>query len=248
VLGEYSQTGLPSFVVREFKEGPAESHWTSVFLGEPVVNAALIRALAQMSGAHVWNFHEDVVHVRAPFCTIHCSGAGPRAITLPNKFSAYNLLTDEWAAVDSTNLRFTATDGSTHVFMVGPKEELEHLLESDPNLVLTIANLPPREANVLGDISNFDVPIMKLDEWMEGGDGDEVAEDWFLRPQQIIEEPEAEEEGTEKIGRRRRRRRGRGPDRGGSEETANARREPSGTPVDPAFGDLGMNVMFRKRE
>ncbi|MDR3688555.1 MAG: hypothetical protein P4L46_04190 [Fimbriimonas sp.] len=248
VLGEYSQTGLPSFVVREFDEGPAEAHWKSVFLGEPVVNAALIRALAQMAGAHVWNFHEDVVHVRAPFCTIHCSGAGPRTITLPNKFSAFNLLTDEWVAVDATNLRFTATDGSTHVFLVGPKEELEHMLETDPASALRIDKLPARESNILGDISNFDVPIMKLDEWMEGGDSEEASEDWFLRPQQIIEEPEVEDEGTEKIGRRRRRRRGRGSDRGGSEETSNPRREPSGSPADSVLGDLGMNVMFRKRE
>lgn len=246
VLGEYSQTGLPSFVVREFDESPDSSHWTSIFLGEPVVNAALIRALAQMAGAHVWNFHEDVVHVRAPFCTIHCSGAGPRTITLPNKFSAFNLLTNDWAAVDSTNLRFTAIDGSTHVFLVGPREDLEALLDSDPKTALTIETLPPREANVRGDISTFDVPIMRLDEWMEGSDGDEVADEWFLRPQQIIDEPEAEDEGTEKIGRRRRKRRGRG-DRGGSEESASPRREPSGQ-ADPILGDLGMNVMFRRRE
>lgn len=244
VLGEYTQTGLPSFVVREFKDGPADTHWTSVFLGEPIVNAALIRALAQMAGAHVWNFHEDVVHVRAPFCTIHCSGAGPRTITLPNKSSAYNLLTNEWASVDSTNLRFTAMDGSTHVFLVGPKEDLEHFLDSNPSNVLKMDELPKREANVRGDISTFDVPIMKLDEWMEGGDNDEVADEWFLRPQHIVEEPETEDEGTEKIGRRRRKR-SRG--RGGSEETAGPRREPSG-PTDPILGDLGMNVMFRKRE
>ena len=244
VLGEYTQTGLPSFVVREFKDGPADTHWTSIFLGEPIVNAALIRALAQMAGAHVWNFHEDVVHVRAPFCTIHCSGAGPRTITLPNKSSAYNLLTNEWASVDSTNLRFTAMDGSTHVFLVGPKEDLEHFLDSNPSNVLKMDVLPEREANVRGDISTFDVPIMKLDEWMEGGDNDEVADEWFLRPQHIVEEPETEDEGTEKIGRRRRKR-SRG--RGGSEETAGPRREPSG-PTDPILGDLGMNVMFRKRE
>ena len=246
VLGEYSQTGLPSFVVKEFKDGPAESHWTSVFLGEPIVNAALIRGLAQMAGAHVWNFHEDVVHVRAPFCTIHCSGSGQRTITLPNKFSAYNLLSNEWASVDSTHLRFNAIDGSTHVFLVGPKEDLEHLLDSDPSKVLTMDELPKREANIRDDISNFDVPIMKLDEWMEGGDGDEVADEWFLKPQHIVEEPETEDEGTEKVGRRRRKRRGRN-DRGGSEESANPRREPSGQP-DPMLADLGMNVMFRKRE
>jgi len=67
-----------------------------------------------------------------------------------------------------------------------------------------------------------------------------------LGPQQIIDEPETEDEGTEKIGRRRRKRRGRG-ERGGSEETAGIRREPF-APADAILGDLGMNVMFRKRE
>ena len=210
------------------------------------MNSALIRGLAQMAGAHVWNFHQDVVHVRAPFCTVHCSGAGPRTITLPDKYSAFNLLTNDWAAVDSTNLRFTAIDGFNDVFLVGPREDLETLLETDPNQVLRMDKLPPRESNIRADVSTFDVPIMRLDEWMEGSDGDEVADEWFLRPQQIIEEPETEDEGTEKIGRRRRKRRGRG-ERGGSEESAGPRREPSGQP-DPVLGDLPMNVMFRKRE
>ncbi len=249
VLGEYSQTGLPSFVVKEFKEGPAETHWTSVFLGEPLVNPALIRALAQMAGAHVWNFHEDVVHVRAPFCTVHCSGAGPRTITLPSKYSAYNLLTSQWTSVDSSNLRFTAVDGSTHVFLVGPKEDLTHFLERDPSAALRMEELPPRELNIRTDNANFDVPIMKLDEWIEGGD-EEVPEDWFLRAPQIVDEgdqPEADNADSEKVGRRRRRRRRPGNDREGTEELITARAEPSGT-RDGSFDDIGMNVLFRKRE
>lgn len=252
VLGEYTQTGLPSFVVKEFREGPAETHWTSVFLGEPQVNPALIRALAQMAGAHVWNFHEDVVHVRHPFCTVHCQGAGPRAVTLPGKFSAYNLLNDEWSAVDSPNLRFNALDGSTYCFLVGPRAELEHQLHADPRTVLHIDKLPPREANVRVDSSNFDVPIMKLDEWMEGSDSDDNADEWFLRPQQIEEEPPTPaEESPERLGRRRRRRRDgkpdreRSPDRGGAAkgETATVHAEPSSD-----FDDAGLNFMFRKRE
>jgi hypothetical protein len=249
VLGEYTQTGLPSFVVKDFNEGPADTHWTSVFLGEPVVNPALIRALAQMAGAHVWNHQEDVVHVRHPFCTVHCQGAGPRTIMLPGKFSAYNLLSDEWSAVDSPNVRFTAVDGSTYCFLVGPRDELEHQLHADPRTVLHIENLPPREANVRVDGSNFDVPIMKLDEWMGGGDSDDNADEWFLRPQQIEEErPSQAEESEERVGRRRRRRRG----RNGDESAAESPRERGKTETVSAIGndidDIGLNVMFRKRE
>jgi hypothetical protein len=254
VLGEYSQTGLPSFVVKEFREGPAETHWTSVFLGEPQVNPALIRALAQLAGAHVWNFHEDVVHVRHPFCTIHCQGAGPRTITLPGKFSAYNLLTDEWGAVDSPNFRFHALDGMTYCYLVGPRAELEHQLHADPRIVLHIDNLPPRDANVRIDSSNFDVPIMKLDEWMGEADSDDNADEWFLRPHQIDEEPPAPaEESPERVGRRRRRRRGRGGSDGGSNDAGGGRAREAFGFADPAggaseFDDIGMNVLFRKRE
>jgi len=253
VLGEYTQTGLPSFVVKEFKEDP-NSRWTSVFLGEPLVNSALIRALAQMAGAHIWNFHEDVVHVRGPFCTVHCSGTGPRTITLPSKSCAYNLLTEDWAAIDSTHLRFVAIDGSTHVFLVGARTEIEHLLNSDPTKTLRIESLPPRELNLRVDTSNFDVPIMKLDEWIEGGDSDEVADEWFLRPQTLLDEQEVEpaqaEESPEQVGRRRRRRRrgkgGNEPSDGfGSEEVVTARVEPSGSTDDEPFS---MNIVFRKRE
>lgn len=250
VLGEYAQTGLPSFVVKEFNEGPAETHWTSVFLGEPQVNPVLIRALAQMAGAHVWNFQEDVVHVRPPFCTVHCSGAGPRTLTLPAKYSAYNLLSNEWVAVDTANVRFNAVDGSTHCFLIGPKDELETLLRADPNLLLRMEQLPPREANIRADVSNFDVPIMRLDEWIEGGDSDDNADEWFLRPTKVEEEPPAPATATdsgERVGRRRRRRRGgrQNDDQGGTEESSPSRTETSSEPF--SDDEFGLNVMFRKR-
>jgi len=247
VLGEYTQTGLPSFVVKEFNPGEGEQNWTSIFLGEPSVNPALIRALAQMSGAHVWNFGEELVHVRAPFLTVHCSGTGQRAITLPSKWAAYNLLTRQWIQTDSSNLRFQANDGTTQVFLVGTQEEIEHLLSLDPEAILALATLPPKQDNTLhGDASAFDIPMMKLNEWMEGGDADEVADEWFLRPQHIELEdaPVAESETDRRTGRRRRKR-GRGSsDRQGSEETAGIQREFSV----PGAEDLGINVVFRKRD
>ncbi len=235
VLGEYTQTGLPSFVVKDFKEGPSEMHWTSVFLGEPSVNPALIRALASMAGVHVWNFQDDVVHVRPPFCTVHCTGAGMRTIALPEKYTAYNLQTDEWTK-DNHNTRFTATDGSTHVFLVGPREELQHLLDMDPQTKLHIDELPKRDANVFQDGSTFEVPIMRLDEWMGSGDTDDAAEDWFLRAPQISEEPQQATAESEQPGRRRRKRRD--PRDRGRDEPATARQYDE---------EIGMSVMFRKR-
>ncbi|MEZ0327678.1 MAG: hypothetical protein ACAH95_17415 [Fimbriimonas sp.] len=239
VLGEYTQTGLPSFVVKEFKEGANDMHWTSVFLGEPSVNPALIRALATMAGVHVWNFQDDVVHVRPPFCTVHCTGAGMRTIALPAKYTAYNLQTEEWAS-DTHNTRFTATDGSTHVFLVGPKEELQHLLDADPKTKLHLEEIPKRDANNFQDGSTFEVPIMRLDEWMGSGDTDDAAEDWFLRAPVITEDPQQATTESEQPGRRRRKRR-EPRERGGNDfrgEPATARQYDE---------EIGMSVMFRKR-
>lgn len=236
VLGEYSQTGLPSFVVREFPAG--DKSWRSVFLGEPSVTPALIRALGQMAGAHVWNFQEDVVHVRAPFVSIHCRGAGQRTLPLPNKWCAYDLIDQRWEQTDTNSIRFTAVDGATHTFLVGTQEEIEQILAADPVDLLKMAELPPKpEDTVRFDVATFDIPIMRLDEWMEGGDDDEMADDFLFKPR-LIEEPEEEAEESV-VGRRRRRRKR----RGGGEEGAAAHKENV-----TSFDDLGMNVMFRKRE
>jgi hypothetical protein len=183
VLGEYIQTGLPSLVVKDNVGDETGAKWTSVFLGEPVCNPALIRALAQKAGAHVYSFSDDVVHVRAPFLTVHCCGDGQRTITLPGKWSAYNLQTGEWAVVDSNSLRFTAADGTTLNYLIGPTDEIRRILEADPRQLLHMAELPERESNVRIDVSTFDVPIMRLDEWSNGGEStDDVGiDDWYLQ-------------------------------------------------------------------
>lgn len=243
VLGEYTQTGLPSFVFKQFRHDHDRSqHWSSVFLGEPIVTPGLLRALGQMAGAHVWNFTEDVVHVRAPFLTIHCTGTGQRTITLPQKWSAYDVTEQVWVSTDSTSLRFHATDGSTHVFMVGVREELEHILSIDPQEVLHMERIERPIDNTARADSSFDVPIMRLDEWMEGAEGEEnIAEDLLFKPRLIEEEVAASVEEPNRVGRRRRRGRG----RGGSEETANPRREGTSVIVDD---ESGLGVMFRKRD
>lgn len=92
-----------------------------------------------------------------------------------------------------------------------------------------------------GDAASFDIPMMKLNEWMEGGEADEVADEWFLRPLHVEEAVTAIAEPESRPGRRRRSRRS--GERKGSEETADFR---------PEFGsdddDLGISVVFRKRE
>ncbi len=209
-------------------------------MGEPVVTPALLRALGQLAGVHIWNYQDDVVHVRPPFLTVHCRGTGPRAITLPEKWAAYSLTNAEWVVEESASLRFNALDGATHVFLVGRKTELESILSQDPAELLRIDEIPPREDDTVHfDAANFDVPIVKLGEWMEGGTLDDVSEDWLLHPKvsDFEEEEDESADEPERVGRRRRKRKVRNGDRdrGGRGSTA-------------VVDDVEMHVMFRKRE
>jgi hypothetical protein len=237
VLGEYTQTGLPSFVVRRF---PGEDGgWTSVFLGEPVVTPGFFRSLGQMAGARVWNFQDDVVHVRPPFLTVHCTGTGPRTIALPDKWSAYSLVTGEWVSTDASSLTFHALEGSTHSFLVGNRSEIEALIAVDPTEVLRVDEVAPRAENTLHwDAINFDVAIMKLDQWVEESWGEDLADDLLLKPSLIeptsVEDTDEDDEQMQRSRGKRRRRR---------------RRPDGGSPSDRGRGDeLTMNVLFRKRE
>jgi len=200
------------------------------------------RAMGATAYAHFRaNFSEDVVHVRPPFLTIHCSGPGQRTVTLPNKWTAFNLSAGQWVTMESSNVRFTATDGSTHVFLVGTREEIEALLQTRPEDLLRMEVLPPRANDTIRqDSFAFDVPIMKLDEWIEGGEPDEIADEWFLRPTALADVTVSADQ-EERVGRRRRRRGG-GRDRRGSDEIGHSRMEPSGSP------EPSLNVVFRKRE
>lgn len=244
ILGEYSQTGLPSFVVKEFNES-AEQHWTSVFLGEPVVNPALIRTLAQMAGAHVWSFNGDVVHVRSPFVSVHCSGSGPRTIPLPDKQVAYDVLLGEWARADASHLRFNGIDGVTHTFLVGARTEIEHLLQTDLTKTLYVESIPPRDANVRTDASQFDVPIMRLGEWVGSSESDDVADEWLLRPLPEVEELSQATESAEDVGRRRRRR---GNDRNDRQRDNRAQKPDARVTSTSTDGDLSLSFSFRKRD
>ncbi|MBS1705496.1 MAG: hypothetical protein JST40_06450 [Armatimonadetes bacterium] len=250
VLGEYSQTGLPSYVVREFRDEQTNEHeWTSVFLGEPVVTPALFRALGAMAGAQAWNYNDDVVHVRVPFLSIHCTSPGGRMITLPNKWAAYSLSHGEWAARDATHLRFQALDGATYTYLVGPQSELESILSKPLDELQMIEELPTRPENTLHlDAINFDIPIMKLDEWVEEGSADDLADGLLFKPGQLDTElPEGLAEldkpsGSKTSGRRRKRGRRQRPNGGNGVSTAVIEAD-SGEP----FNDLSMNVVFRKR-
>lgn len=237
VLGEYSHTGLPSFVERTF-DSETSGKWHSVFLGEPVVTPGLFRSLAQKAGAHVWNFQNDVVHVNVPFLAVHCTGTSPRTMALPDKFVAFSLTEQEWVSTEGNSLRFQGLDGTTHTFLVGTQAEIESILAQDPVESLQVDNASAPEENTMHwDEMRFDVPIMKLDEWVEESWTEEMADDLLIKPSmlEVVDESSAEAEEPQRSRGRRRRK------RSFNEQNGRGGKEDRGD-------NLTVNVMFRKRE
>jgi hypothetical protein len=244
VLGEYTETGLPSFVVSKFNDGAPNERWTSVFLGEPMVTPGLFRALAQQNGAHVWSFDNDLVHANDPFVTVHCSGTGPRTLMLPDNWAAYHLDHQEYMPVENGTVKFKAVDGSTHTFLVGQLGDIQAILKSSPDDLLKVTEPILRDKNTREwDSVAFDVAIMKLDEWVEESWSEDHADDLLLKPSMIDHSDDQSDD--EDLAPRTRR--DDEDDRTSGRRRARRRRSPEKQKGGESFGQTGVSVLFRKR-
>ena len=165
ILGEYTQTGLPSFVVREVASEDGNGRWRSVFLGEPLINEKLIRGLCSLAGVHVWNYHGDVVHARPPFLAIHYSGTGHRIATLPDRWHAYDPLHQELIGEDATHLRSDATDGASQLLYVGEEADVMRLSAAQSADALDIGLFSEVEfESESQEQAELDVPLIEVDD------------------------------------------------------------------------------------
>jgi hypothetical protein len=148
ILGEYTQTGLPSFAEREIRDGD-DGVWQSVFLGEPLLTERLIRGLCHFAGVHVWNYHGDVVHVRPPFLSIHYSGGGHRIATLPDRWHAFDAIAGQKVGSDATHLKSDASEGASQILIVGEETEVAEISSMDADACLEVGDIPVTEDDTL---------------------------------------------------------------------------------------------------
>jgi hypothetical protein len=183
VLGEYSQTGLPSLVVREIHvDGDPTQSWRSVFLAEPMVSEKIIRGLCQLAGVQIWNYHGDAVNVRKPFLSIHYTGSGHRTATLPDRWHAYDVGSEKMVGLDATHIKSQASDGATQVLIVGEEADVEKLASLDVEPLLTLSELPEPEPDTVEDTDvALDLPLLGLTEpdelFMLLGEASQAADD-----------------------------------------------------------------------
>lgn len=143
VIGEYIETGLASFAVKDY------GTWRTVFLGERVLTPELIRALARWAGVHVWVATNDGVHINAPWLHLHASRGGRKTINLPSGTAVYDPA--EGAILSGTNgtYEITLNEGESRLLLVDTPERLQALLGGESLPPVKVAEemtpLPPPE-------------------------------------------------------------------------------------------------------
>lgn len=164
VLGEYTQTGLPSFLVREISnENDPTQGWKTIFLGEPSINERILRGICQFAGVHIWSHTDDVAYIRPPFLALHCRTDGTHIITLPEHWRAFDLLNENEMETEGNHLRIEAPAGTTHLFFVGEEAAWEQIRNADLNAILNPPSIPePEEPEPDESLTDFDVPILSL--------------------------------------------------------------------------------------
>ncbi len=242
VVAEYKQTGLPSIVVSKQKNVENNSHWTSVFFGESIVNSSLFRTLGAMANVHTWTTDGDAVHINPPLVAIHSKESGNKVIHFPKKLDVYDFLNKKWVSLNTNQYKFESKKGKSYLFYIGEKSKLEKILQEDVLDTLKIESIPEQEENTADIASyNFDVPIMKLDEWMTESSTIDSDEKYILSTTAIEEEDVFWEDGDIVIESNE-------SDDVKNERRGKRRRNSSKDKAKDTFCDsYGMNVMFRKR-
>jgi hypothetical protein len=75
-LGFYAETKDISFGVKKLSDS------TSIYCGIPIHDPALLRAIFQQSGVHIYNDSGDVLEVDSNYLAIHTLSGGERRLLL----------------------------------------------------------------------------------------------------------------------------------------------------------------------
>jgi DNA-binding NarL/FixJ family response regulator len=122
VLGEYTQTGLPSLAVRNF-EG-----WTSVFCGEPALTPELLRGLCRFAGVHLYTrAPEDYVQIGNGWLSMHILRDGQRTLTLPEGTTLFDIAEGYASAPNVREYRTPVRAKTSRIFYIGAPASLRKL-------------------------------------------------------------------------------------------------------------------------
>jgi hypothetical protein len=124
ILGSYLQGGQPAFAVKRFPE------WTSVYVGSPAPNAAVLRAIARAAGVHQYVAGDDIVYASESFVAVHTREAGERTVCLRQPADVYEAFDDELLAQGVSQFALPIPACTTRLFFLGDIATFRQALQS----------------------------------------------------------------------------------------------------------------------
>jgi hypothetical protein len=113
ILGSYLKGRQPAFAVKRFPD------WTSVYIGSPAPNAAVLRAIAQAAGAHQYVDGDDIVYANQSFVAVHTREAGRRVVSLRRRSDVYEAFDDALLAQQVARFSVDIPAHTTRLFFIG---------------------------------------------------------------------------------------------------------------------------------
>ena len=113
VLGRFVTNDKVAYAVKEFE------NWRSVYIGAKVMNPAVLRAIAQAAGAHVYLDTDDIIYANSRFLTVHSVIEDEKKIRLPGmRREVTDAYTDDVVGRDCDSFKISMRSGETRMFRV----------------------------------------------------------------------------------------------------------------------------------
>lgn len=90
--------------------------WSSVYWGPKVLDAEVMRVIANYFGVHIYNWENDLVYANKYFVTIHAYTSGIKHIFLPKKANVYDVFEENLIGKGIKDFKIKMEIGKTKLF------------------------------------------------------------------------------------------------------------------------------------
>lgn len=108
-LGVWPGTEDAAFALKECDD------WTSVYVITSNLEPHVYRELARAAGVHIFSEKNDTFYANTSYVTLHADGAGERTITFPWACDVFDMVSEEYVAVNSDSYTAYYEAGQTRI-------------------------------------------------------------------------------------------------------------------------------------
>lgn len=109
-LGTLRDLNKPGLVVKK------NNGWNSVWCSAPLLNADLVRNIAQEAGVHIYSNDHDLIYANNKYLSVISARAGKKTIKIPEEKKVSDALTGELIEVNSDTITYNSKLYETRIF------------------------------------------------------------------------------------------------------------------------------------